>query len=47
MEESLTEKHKKEIEALKARFEQSIADLKSNMSSDKEFIQNELKKKIA
>ena len=43
----MTNKHKKEIEELKDKYERTIAELKRNASSDKEFLQNELKKQIA
>ena len=47
MQEQMTNKHKKEIEELKDKYERTIAELKRNASSDKEFLQNELKKQIA
>ena len=36
-----------EIEQLKEKYEKIIAELKQNASSDKEFLQMELKKRIA
>ena len=46
MQDSLNDKHKKELEALKEKYERMIAEMNRNASSDKEFMQNELKKKI-
>ena len=43
----MTEKHKREMEALKEKYEKMIQELKMNANSDKEFMQNELKRKIA
>ena len=43
----MTEKHRREIEQLKEKYEKIIAELKQNASSDKEFLQMELKKRIA
>jgi len=34
----MTNKHKKEIEELKDKYERTIAELKRNASSDKEFL---------
>ena len=46
MQEDLNEKHAKEIDALKQKYEQMIREMQMNASSDKEFVQNELRKKI-
>lgn len=46
MQEDLNEKHAREIDALKQKFEQMIREMQMNASSDKEFVQNELRKKI-
>ena len=43
----MTDKHKREMEALKEKYETMIQELKNNANSDKEFMQNELKRKIA
>ena len=43
----MTEKHRREIEQLKEKYEKIIAELKQNASSDKEFLQMELKKRIS
>ena len=46
MQEDLNEKHSREIDALKQKYEQMIREMQMNASSDKEFVQNELRKKI-
>ena len=46
MQEDLNEKHAREIDALKQKYEQMIREMQMNASSDKEFVQNELRKKI-
>ena len=46
MQEDLNEKNAKEIDALKQKYEQMIREMQMNASSDKEFVQNELRKKI-
>ena len=47
MQNSLNEKNKRELEALKEKYERMIQELKMNANSDKEFMQSELKKQIA
>ena len=47
MQANLTEKHNREMEQLKEKYERMLDDLRKNASSDKEFIQMELKKRIA
>ena len=42
MESNLTTKHKREIDALKEKYERMLAELRNNANSDKEFIQMEL-----
>lgn len=42
MQTDLTEKHRKEMEALKEKYERMLSELKNNASSDKEFLQMEL-----
>jgi len=42
----MTEKHRREIEQLKEKYERMLAELKNNASSDKEFLQMELQKRI-
>ena len=46
MQDQLNSQHKREMEALKDKYEKMISELKLNANSDKEFMQNELKKKI-
>ena len=46
MQEDLNEKHAREIDTLKQKYEQMIREMQMNASSDKEFVQNELRKKI-
>ena len=42
----LTEKHRKEMEALKNKYESMLDELRRNASSDKEFVQMELQRRI-
>ena len=42
MQSDLTEKHKRELEQLKDKYERMLNELKNNASSDKEFLQMEL-----
>ena len=42
----MTEKHRREMEQLKEKYERMIDEMKRNASSDKEFIQMELEKRI-
>ena len=42
----LTEKHRLEIQQLKDKYERMLDELKKNASSDKEFLQMELQKRI-
>lgn len=46
MQEDLNAKHAREMDALKQKYEQMIREMQMNASSDKEFVQNELRKKI-
>ena len=46
MQADMTEKHRREIEQLKEKYERMISELKNNASSDKEFLQMELQKRI-
>jgi hypothetical protein len=43
----LTERNKKEVEVLTRKYEQMLDELRKQAGSDKEFVQNELRKKIA
>ena len=47
MKDELAEKHKREMDALRQKYEQMLNELQMNASNDKEFVQNELRKKIA
>ena len=47
MQKDLTERNKREIEALTKKYEAMLEELRRQAGSDKEFIQNELRKKIA
>ena len=38
----LTEKHRRELEQMKEKYERMLDELKNNASSDKEFIQMQL-----
>ena len=42
----MTSKHQKELDALKDKYERMILELKANASSDKDFMEGQLKKKI-
>jgi len=42
MQADLTDKHRKEMEALKEKYERIIQEMKDNASNDKEFVQMEL-----
>jgi hypothetical protein len=44
--ESLTDKHRREIEQQKEKYERMLQELRNNASNDKEFIQMELKRRI-
>jgi hypothetical protein len=46
MQGELNHKARKELEAQKQRYEQMLDELRKNAAGDKEFIVNELKKKI-
>jgi len=46
MQAQLNEKAKKELAAQKERYEQMLDELRRNAAGDKEFVMNELKKKI-
>ena len=46
MQASMTEKHQRELEQLKEKYERMLDELRKNASSDKQFIQMELKKRI-
>jgi len=46
MHEELTRKHDREMEELRQKYEQMIREMQMNASNDKEFVQNELRKKI-
>lgn len=46
MHESLTDKHRREIEQQKEKYERMLQELRNNASNDKEFIQMELKRRI-
>lgn len=47
MQTQLIDKSKKELEAQKVKYEQMLDELRRNAAGDKEFVMNELKKKIA
>ena len=47
MQALLNEKNKRELDALREKYERMIQELKMNANSDKEFMQSELKKQIA
>ena len=42
----LTEKHRRELEQMKEKYEKMLDELRNNASSDKEFIQMQLQKRI-
>ena len=42
----MNEKHAREIDALKQKYEQMIREMSMNAFCDKEFVQNELRKMI-
>ena len=42
----MTEKHRAEMEALKNKYESMLDELRRNASSDKEFVQMELQRRI-
>ena len=46
MKDELAEKHKREMDAQRQKYEQMLNELQMNASNDKEFVQNELRKKI-
>lgn len=47
LQKDLTERNKREQDALIKKYEQMLDDLRKNANSDKEFVQNELRKRIA
>jgi len=47
MQTDMATKAKKEIDALKAKYEAMLDELRKAAAGDKEFVQNELRKKIA
>lgn len=46
MQDELRSKHEHEMDALRQKYEQMIREMQMNASNDKEFVQNELRKKI-
>ena len=46
MQSGLTEKHRREMEQLKEKYERMLDELRKNASSDKEFVQMEMQKRI-
>ena len=46
MQQQLVERNKKELEAQKQKYEAMLDELRKNAAGDKEFVVNELKKKI-
>lgn len=46
MQSELNQKARKELETQKQKYEQMLDDLRKNAAGDKEFVVNELKKKI-
>ena len=46
MKEDLTDKHAKELDALRQKYENMIKEMQRNAENDKDFVQNELRKKI-
>ena len=46
MQSGLNEKHRREMEQLKEKYERMLDELRKNASSDKEFVQMELQKRI-
>ena len=47
MQSELAQKARKELEAQKARYEAMLDELRRSAAGDKEFVQNELRKRIA
>lgn len=47
MQTELNSKARKELETQKAKYEAMLDELRRNAAGDKEFVQNELRKKIA
>ena len=46
MKDNLNEKHRREIQELKDKYERMLEEMRNNASSDKEFLQMELQKRI-
>ena len=46
MQNNLNEKHRREIQELKDKYERMLEEMRNNASSDKEFLQMELQKRI-
>lgn len=46
MQKELNERNKRELQALKDKYEQMLHEMRSNANSDKEFLQMELQKRI-
>ena len=46
MQGDLTSKHKNELEALKDKYERMLDEMRKNASSDKEFVQMEMQRRI-
>ena len=46
MQDNLNEKHKREMQELKDKYERMLEEMRNNASSDKEFLQMELQKRI-
>lgn len=47
MQSELAQKARKELDAQKARYEAMLDELRRSAAGDKEFVQNELRKRIA
>ena len=46
MQDNLNEKHRREMQELKDKYERMLEEMRNNASSDKEFLQMELQKRI-
>ena len=46
MQDNLNEKHRREMQELKDKYERMLDELKNNAKGDKEFLQMELQKRI-
>ena len=46
MKNSLETQHRKDMQQLKDKYEQMLSELRLNANNDKEFMQNELRRKI-